>query len=136
MFGGMSGAQHPTADVGTEAGGFRIQAGRDGTVRVTAWGYWPPDVARTFGADATAATQKLGAAGAFTLEASDLKPQGADGQEALRVLFRALVPATFARGLVLSSNALTRMQLTRLVRECGLDGRIEFGDSVANSTSV
>jgi hypothetical protein len=133
MFDAMSGAQHPSADVGTDAGGFRVPSAAQGAVRVTAWGYWPPEVSKSFAADAVAAANKLGAAGIFTLEAAELKPQGADGQEALRVLFRALAAATFARGFVLSSNALTRMQLTRLVRESGLDGRIEFGDSGSNT---
>jgi hypothetical protein len=136
MFGAMSGGQHSSGDVGTDAGGFRVQAGAQGGLRVTAWGYWPSEVARSFGSDAAAAAQKLVATGAFTLEAAELKPQGTEGQEALRTLFRALAPVTFGRGLVLSSNALTRMQLARLVRECGLDGRIEFGDSASNMPGV
>ena len=120
-------AEFAPAEVGTEAGGFRIVGTAQGALRVTVWGYWPHDVARTFSNDAPSALQKLSSSGTFVLEAAELKPQGVDGQEALRVLFRALVPLEFAKGSVVASNALTRMQLARLLRECGLDGRVELG---------
>jgi len=93
------------------------------------WGYWSPEVVTAFARAAPEAGQKLSPAATFTLDANQLKPQGAEGQEALRALFRALAALTFAEGTVAASNALTRMQLTRLLRECGLDGRLMFGDS-------
>ncbi len=120
-------AEFSPAEVGTEAGGFRIVGTAQGLLRMTVWGYWPQDVVRAFSSDAPTALQKLSPSGTFVLEAVELKPQGADGQEALRVLFRALAPLAFAKGSVVASNALTRMQLARLLRECGLDGRVELG---------
>jgi hypothetical protein len=120
-------AEFSPAEVGTEAGGFRIVGTAQGALRITVWGYWPHDVVRTFATDAPSALQRLAAISTFVLEAPELKPQGGDGQEALRVLFRALVPLAFAKGTVVASNALTRMQLARLLRECGLDGRVEIG---------
>lgn len=120
-------AEFSPPEVGNEAGGFRIVGTAQGVLRVTAWGYWHQDVVRTFTTDAPSALQKLSASGTFVLEAAELKPQGADGQEALRVLFRALAPLAFAKASVLASNALTRMQLARLLRESGLDGRVELG---------
>jgi hypothetical protein len=121
-------SQALNADVGTEAGGFRFTAGAHGAVRVAAWGYWPSDVVAAFAKEAPLASQRLSATGVFTLDAMSLKPQGAEGQEALRTLFRALAAVTFTKGTIVSSNALTRMQLQRLVRECGMDGRISFGE--------
>jgi len=120
-------AEFSPAEVGTEAGGFRIVGTAQGVLRVTAWGYWPADVVRTFATDAPSALQKLLPAGTFVLEATDLKPQGADGQEALRVLFRGLAPLPFAKASVVAKNALTRMQFARLLRESGVDGRVELG---------
>ncbi len=122
----MFGGQLSNAEVGTEAGGFRMAGAAQGAVRITAWGYWPSDVVGAFAKDASSAAQKLGAASVFTLDATALKPQGAEGQEALRALFRALASTTFAKGIVLANNALTRMQLQRLVRECGMDTRLSF----------
>lgn len=120
-------AEFSPAEVGTAAGGFRIVGTNQGILRVTVWGYWPPDVVRTFTADAPSALSKLSPAGTFVLDAAELKPQGAEGQEALRVLFRALAPLQFAKGSIVASNALTRMQLARLLRECSVDGRLELG---------
>lgn len=129
MFGRMPAAQHSSADVGSEAGGFRLSAPAGGTLRVTVWGYWTPDVARVFAVDALAAGQKLMPTSTLVVEAAELKPQGPDGQDAWRSLFRGLVALTYVRAVIVGANALTRMQLARLVRESGLDGRMEFGDS-------
>lgn len=120
-------AEFSPADVGTPGGGFRIVGTAQGALRITAWGYWQEDVARTFSTDGPSALQKLLPTGTFVLEATELKPQGADGQEALRVLFRGLAPLPFAKGQVVASHALARMQLARLLRECGVDGRVEIG---------
>ena len=40
--------------------------------------------------------------------------------------FRTLQAATFASAKITAQNALTRMQLTRLVRDGGLEGRVSF----------
>ncbi len=128
MFGAVSGAQHSTLEVGSESGGFRVVGGQS-SLRIAVRGYWPPEVARAFGKDATAALQKLPAAGTFVLDATEFKTQGAEGQEALRLFLRAASGMAFAKGAAVAKNVLTRMQLTRLIRECGLDDRLEFSDS-------
>jgi hypothetical protein len=111
--------------VGTDGGGFRLTSG---TVefRIEGWGYWTPDVVSAFRRQAPPAARKLGADGLFVFDAKLMKPQGTDGQDALRELFRLLAALPFARGSVMAANALTRMQITRLLRESALDGRITF----------
>jgi hypothetical protein len=118
-------------EVGTEAGGFRVIGPPRDTLRIELWGFWGPDVADALTCQAPAVSQQIQRAASFTLDAANLKPQGLAGQQALRMLFRALAPISFTRGVLLASNVLTRMQLTRLVRECGLDARVGFGDSPA-----
>jgi len=125
----MPAGQHSPAEVGTEAGGFRVLANGAGTLKISVWGYWPPEVARAFASDGQAAAQKLMPAGTLVVDARQLKPQGTDGQEAWRRFFRGLVTVTFARAVVVGANALTRMQLARLVRESGVDDRVEFSDT-------
>jgi len=124
----MSGALHATANVGTDAGGFRILGGADGNLRIAAWGYWPAEVTGAFLVSATAAAQSLAPEGVFVFDSKDLKPQGPEGQEALRVLFRALARVPFAKGMIIRGNAMTCMQLARLLRDCAVDARIEFAD--------
>ncbi|HYQ04677.1 MAG TPA: hypothetical protein VER96_38650 [Polyangiaceae bacterium] len=120
---------HSTTNVGSEAGGFRILGSTDGNLRIAAWGYWPADVVSAFNSKAPAATQALVAVGVFVFDCKDLKPQGAEGQDAIRALFRTLARLPFAKGLIVKGNAMTCMQLSRLLRECGAEKRIEFADA-------
>jgi hypothetical protein len=125
----MPGVEISPVEAGTEAGGYRVSGSPSTTLRISVWGYWPPDVSAAFSREASGVCRDLAPDSIFALDARDLKPQGAEAQEALRVLFRALAPLTFEKAVVRASHPLTRMQLTRLMRECGLDGRLIFGDS-------
>ncbi len=125
----MRGASHSPTSVGSDAGGFRILGGTDGNLRIAAWGYWPADVISAFGVSAPAAAQTLAPEGLFVLDSQEFKPQGAEGQEALRALFRVLARLPFAKGLIIKGNAMTCMQLARLLRECSAEGRIEFTEA-------
>jgi hypothetical protein len=127
----MPGGAHSTTNVGSEAGGFRILGSTDGNLRIAAWGYWPADVVGAFSAKATASTQALVAVGIFVFDCKELKPQGTDGQDAIRALFRVLARLPFAKGIIVKGNAMTCMQLARLLRECGAEKRIEFADAEA-----
>ena len=124
-------AELSPAEVGTSAGGFRIVGTAQGLIRLTLWGYWSQDVVRAFSSDGPSALQRLMPSGTVIVDANELKPQGADGQEAMRVLFRALAGLVFTKATVISVNALTRMQLARLLRECGVDGRVDLSDNSA-----
>jgi hypothetical protein len=115
-----------SSDPSVEAAGFRMQAQLPASLRIEVWGYWTPEIAGAFTREASAVVQKLGEAAAFHLDAKDLKPQSGEGQEALRVIFRALGATGFGKATAHTENVLTRMQLTRLLRECGLDARVRF----------
>jgi hypothetical protein len=130
----MPGAPHLSADFGSDAGGFRVLGVGEGTLRIAAWGYWPVQVISAFAVEALAAAQTLTASSFFVFDSKDLKPQGTDGQEAIRLLFRALARLPFAKGVILKGNAMTCMQLARLLRECDADGRIEFADTLPFGT--
>jgi len=116
----------PTGDVSStenEAGGFRV-AITPTLLSVYAWGYWSPEVADAFTREATAIGQKLMRVSAFAVDAAEMKPQGTEGQEALRVLFKVLATMNVAKGTLLANNVFTKMQIVRLLRECGLDQRV------------
>jgi hypothetical protein len=130
MVAGMPGGEISTVEVGDGSGGFRITGKAEAALRIRIWGYWPPAVAAKFAREVAGVAEKLGGDAVLVLDARDLKPQGAEGQEALRALLRGLVSATFAKGTAVVDNLFTRMQLTRLLRECGLDERIGFEDSL------
>lgn len=130
----MLGGAHTTSNVGSEAGGFRILGGADGNLRIAAWGYWPADVVSAFATNAPVAAQALDRAGIFVFDCKELKPQGAEGQEAIRTLFRQLARSPFAKGIIVRGNAMTCMQLARLLRECSAEKRIEFADAEASGS--
>jgi hypothetical protein len=123
----MPGAESSPTAVGGAAGGFRVSGAGSAALRIQVWGYWGPEVAGEFSKKVAAMAPSLTLATALTFDASELKPQGVEGQEALRVLFRAIAPTTLTGGeAVVVKNVLTRMQLARLLRECGLEGRLSF----------
>ncbi len=120
----MSSPDFSPIEVGGTKDGFRITGTLQAALRIEVWGYWPSDVASAFARDAQAALQKLAALAVFTLDATNLKPQGAEGQDALRSMLRALASIQFAKGTVVASNILTSMQIARLLRECKLEARV------------
>jgi hypothetical protein len=127
----MPGGAHSSTSVGSDAGGFQIFGSAEGDLRIAAWGYWPAGVVNAFNAKAPAATQALVAVGVFVFDCKHLKPQGSEGQDAIRALFRVLARLPFAKGFIVKGNAMTCMQLARLLRECGAEKRIEFADDAA-----
>jgi hypothetical protein len=122
----MPRAEFMPSEVGTDAAGFRTTGSPQSSLRVEVWGYWTAEIAQSFMRDAAALLAKLTQASELVIDATRLKPQAAEGQEALRVVFRALATASFGKAALRSDNVLTRMQLTRLLRECELDGRVSF----------
>jgi hypothetical protein len=129
MFDRMPGADISPAEVGTEAGGYRVSGSGTAVVRIRAWGYWPPDVVDAFVRDAAAVCRELTPSATLGIDAGELKPQGSEAQDALRAFFRSLAGLKFEKGTLFANNALTRMQLTRLLREAAVEGRLTFADS-------
>src|SRR3954465_13582723 len=119
----MPGVERSPSEGGTSAAGFRTAGSPATALRVEAAGYWTPEIAQSFTRDAVALVSKFRPASVLVIDAAQLKPQAVEGQEALRVAFRALATASFAKATLHTQNVLTRMQLTRLLRECGLDER-------------
>jgi hypothetical protein len=110
-----------------EAGGFRIAIAPT-LLSVYAWGYWQPEVSEAFAREATAIGQKSMLVNAFVLDAAELKPQGVGGQAALLALFKVLATMNVARGTLIANNLFTKMQVVRLLRECGLEQRVTSND--------
>lgn len=106
-----------------EAGGFRVSVAPT-LLSINAWGYWSPGVADAFNREALAIGRKLVRVSAFVLDAAEMKPQGAEGQEALRALFKALAAMNVDKGTLIANNLFTKMQVVRLLRECALDQRV------------
>jgi hypothetical protein len=118
-----------TMQVGTKAAGFRIVLTPGGTaLRLESWGYWSPDLALAFSRDVIVACRKVSSPLSFVLDATELKPQGREGQEALRTLMRCLAQFVLASATISTKNILTKMQLTRLAKDCGVESLLQITD--------
>lgn len=110
----------PTAD--DEPAGYRITTGtQKESIRIRCWGYWGEETASSFERDAVAAVRESPNLQSVALDAEELKTQGKAGQAALRGLMRQLTSMPPRSCTADSTNALTKMQLRRLARECGLE---------------
>jgi hypothetical protein len=76
---------------GDEKAGFYLAYvfGR-GALRVDVWGYWEASVGETFTRETARAIRDTGRPLSLTMNATGLKPQGGEGQEALRAFIRLL----------------------------------------------
>lgn len=100
---------------GTELGGFSIvlhEATR--SVRLSAWGFWSLDVSEVFAKSVIEACTSAGRGLHLVLEATELKPQRDQGQEALGALIGALPRLGVSQLTIATGNALTRLQLLRI----------------------
>jgi hypothetical protein len=117
----MSDDRARTLHVGTEADGFRLtHTPGENELRIEGWGYWDAETCKAFGRHAGAALEKLTPPIVVVLAASVLKPQGTEGQDALRAFFKRAAGLPGSQARALATNVLTRMQLTRLAREASL----------------
>ena len=119
---------------GTATAGFRIVCAPGGTaLRLEGRGYWSPDVALAFSRDVIAACRKVSSPLAFAFNATELKPQGREGQEALLTLMRCLAQFVLASATISTNNILTKMQLTRLAKDCGLQSQVQINEGPAST---
>jgi hypothetical protein len=116
-----------TLHVGSDAEGFRVTyVPGSCALELECWGYWSEDIISTFLKHAGAALDKLERPLVVSWDASDFKPQSADGQAGIRSLMKRMAEVPGSRIHALGKNLLTRMQLTRLARDTGLS--LEFSD--------
>ncbi|HEY2407796.1 MAG TPA: hypothetical protein VGI10_17430 [Polyangiaceae bacterium] len=113
---------------GSESGGFRtIQTFGGRSLVVECWGYWDDQTSAAFARGPVTALERTGTALEFTLDAALLKPQSSAGQDALRGFLKRLAEKKPSKVDVRVSNVLTQMQLTRLLREAGVES-VQFAN--------
>ncbi|MEW5847808.1 MAG: hypothetical protein AB2A00_03300 [Myxococcota bacterium] len=103
---------------GNDDGGYSIAYDHFASaLRLQVWGFWPDDVAGQFADAMMGACQKVLRPVVVRADATHLKPQRLAGQEAWRRIFIALQAGGLSRAIILCPNALTRLQLQRLIKE-------------------
>lgn len=93
--------------------------GPNGTIAVTAWGFWSVDVANSFASTVMKACERLRPVTLVTIDAAALKPMRDEGQRGFSELLRALSRLKVPKLAISTSSPLTKLQLVRLVVESG-----------------
>lgn len=108
-----------------DRGGFSVSTD-PGTniVGVRAWGFWSTETAAAFDV-AVIAECATRPRSTVVVDARDLTAQRDEAQAAFARLFEAL-RAKGAQVEVLTASPLTKLQLTRIVRERGLVGTVQL----------
>lgn len=103
---------------GNDDAGFSVSLDElTGVVRVSAWGFWGPDVADSFAKTVSDVCRTTRDAARVIIDARHLKPQRDTGQAAIGAMMSALAKLGIKEASVTVSNALTKLQLSRLQKE-------------------
>lgn len=113
--------------VGDEVAGFSVapEVG-DQVLRVVGHGFWDVDVARSFGQRVLEAFAAHPRISRLVFDFRLLKPLRDEGQEGFTQVLTALHSPTPPHVSVMTSSPLTKLQLLRIVKECGCGGWVEF----------
>jgi len=107
---------------GSDESGFSVETNAVG-VRVRAWGFWDAATAANFAPAVFGALR-----GGMTrrpqllIDATQLKPQRDEGQQAIRDLVESASKLGVARAEFVVTNAITKMQVSRILRELNVSG--------------
>jgi hypothetical protein len=96
------------------------------TVHVRLWGFWPVEVAVQFVPSVAAACQEMGGVNRLEVDANELKPLREEGQIAFGGLLAQLPLLKVAHASISTTNALTRLQLMRLVKQSPAKGLVQM----------
>lgn len=99
------------------------------TVRISAWGFWGPDLATAFSESVTETCRAARQAARLVLDATKLKPQRDAGQAAFGAVMSALPRLGITEASVKTSNALTKLQLLRIAKESTANALVLHFDS-------
>jgi hypothetical protein len=106
---------------GTKEAGFSV--GDDhGSVRITGWGFWPAEVARSFDTAVIGACRKSPRGTPIVIDASQLKPLREEGQWAFTTMFAMLRSLGMGHTSIITRSHLTKLQLLRIAKESGSSG--------------
>lgn len=86
-------------------------------VRGRCWGFWDEATTERFQRELFAAVQKLERPALLLLDVTALLPQPEQTQATFRQLIASSAAAGLGRAALVATNAITRLQLARLVQE-------------------
>jgi hypothetical protein len=107
--------------VGDDTAGFSVDFPATGGTLVTGWGFWSVEVALAFATIVGDACRSRKRRVSLMLDMRELKPMRKEGQQSFSEVLRSLQNLGISRVSVVTTNALTKIQLVRLASECAAD---------------
>ncbi|NUP06741.1 MAG: hypothetical protein HOW73_11865 [Polyangiaceae bacterium] len=112
---------------GTEAAGFSLDLdAASHSLRVRVWGFWKRDVTDIFAQTVLDACRPTARITHLVMDANDLKPQREEGQAAFATLLEGVRKHGIDRVSIVTRNALTRLQLTRIAHDSTANDVVRF----------
>jgi hypothetical protein len=102
-----------------------------GVIRVRGWGFWSASVSTSFPTAVYEVCKASPKGSLLVMDMNELKPLREEGQKSFGDVLRMLPGLGVARTSIVTTSQLTRLQLLRLVTECGMKNTIEFTSSQA-----
>jgi hypothetical protein len=112
--------------IGNDQAGFSIDYTSGAGLSVAGWGFWSVDVALAFAATIVDACRQAPRGAALTLDLRELKPMREEGQQSFSSVLRATSTLGFASISIVTANPLTKLQLVRLVADCGAASSVKW----------
>jgi len=110
--------------VGDDAAGFSLEFSSTGSILVTGWGFWSPEVATAFAGAVVDACRDHQQGLTLTFNMRELKPMREEGQRSFSHVLRSLPSLSTSRVSIVTTNPLTKLQLVRLATESRVEGSI------------
>src|SRR5687767_13323521 len=112
--------------VGDDSTGFSVDHPDAGRILVKGWGFWSVAVASAFAPTVMEGCKGRPRGTILILDMVDLKPMREEGQQSFSRLLTALSNLGIAQVSVITTNALTKLQLLRLVTESATGAHVEW----------
>jgi hypothetical protein len=112
--------------VGDDSTGFSVDHTEAGRILVRGWGFWSVAVASAFAHTVMEGCKGRPRGTILILDMADLKPMREEGQQSFSRLLAALSNLGVAQVSVITTNALTKLQLLRLATESGTGAQVAW----------
>ena len=111
-------AKESSATSAVSEAGFALQLGPPGRlIQGRAWGFWGRPVAERFQRELSDTLRQIERPSRLLLDMSQLLPQSDEVQVLLRQAMSSASLAGLGQAAIIVTNAITKLQLTRLARE-------------------
>jgi hypothetical protein len=113
---------------GDDAAGYSVSSPGFGSVEVVGWGFWSAELASAFAERVLEVCRSQSRGLRLTIDMTRLKPMREEGQVSFGQVLRSASGLGISQLSIVTSNALTKLQLVRLSTEAGVGDAVTWLD--------